>query len=70
MAVHFRVELGLLPEALRGLQRIDIEVLPPYALVTTAMDLAMVKSAQRNGVFIAHFSSHGALLGELKVMRI
>jgi hypothetical protein len=33
---RLRVELGALPEALRGLQRINVEVLPPYALVTAA----------------------------------
>jgi len=54
---------------LRGLQRINIELLPPYALVTAAMDLAMVNSAQRNGIFIAHLSTHGALLSEFEVMR-
>ena len=65
---RLRVELGLLPEALRGLQRINIEVLPPYAFVTAAMDLAMVTSAQRNGIFIAHLSTHGALFREFEVM--
>ena len=67
---RLRVELGLLPEPLRGLQRINIELLPPYALVTAAMDLAMVNSAQRNGIFIAHLSTQGALLSEFEVMRI
>ena len=65
---RLRVELGALPEALRGLQRINVEVLPPYALVTAAMDLAMVYSAQRNSVLIAHLSTHGALFRELEVM--
>ena len=56
------------PQPLRRVQRINVEVLPPFAFVTAAMELAMVYSAQRNGVLIAHLSTHGALFRELEVM--
>jgi hypothetical protein len=70
VAKPIRVKLGLLPKALCALQRVDSKLLPPSALVAVAMKLAVMKPAQRNGIFIAYFSSHRALLGEPEVMRI
>jgi hypothetical protein len=66
--LHF--DLGLLPESLGGWPRIDIQLLPPNALVSAAMKLAMVMPTQRNSVFITDFTPHGRLLRELEVMRI
>jgi hypothetical protein len=34
------------------------------------MKLAVVMPAQGHSVFIAHFSSHGRLLGEFEMMRV
>ena len=58
------------PQPLRGVQRIDIEVLPPCAFVATPVKLAMMEPAERDGEFVAHFAPECLLFSKPKVMRI
>jgi hypothetical protein len=60
----------MLPKPLRRLQGLDIELLPPFALVAALVQLAMVKPAKRHGVFVADFAPERALLRKLKMVCI
>ena len=60
----------LLPKALRRVQRIDIEVLPPCAFVPALVKLAMMEPAQWDAEFVTHFAPECPLLSKPKVMRI
>ena len=69
LAVCFRRSKSrLLPKLFRDRQRVDIELAPPDALVSSAMKLAVVMPAQGHRVFIAHLSSHGRLLSEFEMV--
>jgi hypothetical protein len=71
LGVPFQLSnLRLFPKSLRGWQRVDADLLPPDALVSATMKLAVMIPAQWNSVFIAHLSSHSSGLGELEMMRI
>ena len=43
---------------------------PPCSLVTVAVNLAMMTSAERDGEFVADFETQGSGLGKAQVMRI
>ena len=58
------------PQPLRGVQRIDIEVLPPCAFVAALVKLAVMKPAEWDGKFVAHFAPECPLLSKPKVMGI
>jgi hypothetical protein len=62
--------LGLLPERLSHHERRDAAGLPPRDLLAGAMQLAMVRSAQRHSVFIADLAAEGARLGKRQMVRI
>ena len=51
------VEPGLFPELTGDLEGIDAGSLPPGLLVAGAMDRAVVRAAERDGEFIAHFAA-------------
>jgi hypothetical protein len=61
---------GLLPKFCCHLQRIDVEAVPPLPLVTAPVQLAMVKSTQGHGEFIAHLAAERALLRKAEMMGI
>ena len=58
------------PQPLRGVQRIDIEVLPPCAFVAALVKLAMMKPAEWDGEFVTHFAPECPLFSKPKVMGI
>ena len=58
------------PQLVRGVQRIDIEVLPPFAFVAALVKLAMMKPAEWDGEFVTHFAPECPLFSKPKVMRI
>src|SRR3974390_2067840 len=62
--------MRLLPDSLRNLEWLDIELLPPGGLIAGLMQLAVMTSAERNGEFIAHLQPDGSGLGEAQVMRV
>ena len=62
--------MSCLPQPLRRVQRIDIEVFPPCEFVTTLVKLAVMKPAEWDGEFITHFAPECPLLSKPKVMRI
>jgi hypothetical protein len=43
---------------------------PPCSLVTVAVNLTMMTSAERDGEFVADFETEGSGLGKPQVMRI
>ena len=58
------------PQPLRGVQRIEIEVLPPTEFVAAPVKLAMMKPAEWDGEFVTHFAPECSLFSKPKVMRI
>ena len=52
------------------LQGIDLAPKPPRPLVACAMNFVMVDRAQRDGEFIAHLETQGAILGVPDMMRV
>jgi hypothetical protein len=64
------VEARLLPELVGDLERVDAGHLPPCALVTGAVDLTVVHSAERDREFIARLAAERTRLGISKMMRI
>ena len=60
----------MLPEPERDWKRIDVEPAPPCSLVTRAMQLAMMDSADRHDELVAHAASERAGLCKGQVMRI
>ena len=43
---------------------------PPCSLVTVAVNLAMMSTAERDGEFVADFAPERAMLGKANVVRI
>ena len=64
------VEARLLPELVSDLERIDPSRLPPCALVTSAVDLAVVHAAERDDEFIARLAAERARLRVAKMMGV
>jgi hypothetical protein len=60
----------LLPKALRRVQRIHVEVLPPCEFVTALVELAMMEPAEGDGEFVTHLVPECPLFSKPKVMRI
>ena len=60
----------LLPEPKRDRNRVDVELPPPCGLITRAMKLAVMDSANRDGELVAHSVSQGTRLCKRQVMRI
>ena len=65
-----RVCVRVLPEPQSNWQRIDVELLPPCGLITRAMQLAVMDSANRDSELVAHSASKRARLGKREVMGI
>jgi hypothetical protein len=59
-----------LPKALRRVQRIDLEMLPPCAFVTALVKLAMMKPAEWDSEFVTHFAPECPLFSKPKVVRV
>jgi hypothetical protein len=59
-----------LPQPLRYGQRIEVELLPPYAFVTALMEFTVVSTAEWHSELIADFASKCTLLCELKMVRV
>ena len=64
------VEARLLPELVSDLERIDAGRLPPGALVTGAVDLAVVHAAERDDEFVARLAAERTRLRVAKMMGI
>src|SRR4029453_12087445 len=64
------IEPGLSPELPGDLDRVDAGRLPPGLLVAGAMDGAVMRAAERDGEFIAHFAAERPRLQVAKMMRI
>jgi hypothetical protein len=58
------------PQPLRRVQRIDVEVLPPCALVAAPMQFAMMKPAHRHGEFVTDFARQRAGLRKPEMVGI
>jgi hypothetical protein len=55
---------------LRYRQRIEVELLPPYAFVATLMEFAMVSTAQWYGKLITNFAPERTGLRKLQTVSI
>ena len=64
------IEPGLSPELTGGLDGVDAGRLPPGLLVAGAMDRAVMRAAERDGEFIAHFAAERPRLQVAKMMWI
>jgi 7-keto-8-aminopelargonate synthetase-like enzyme len=62
--------MGLKPKRVRRRQRIYSGFVPPHLLIATAMDLAMMRAAQRHRKLIAHLAAERARLHEAEVMGV
>ena len=62
--------IGLAPQLLRDVDRIDAHVVPPGGFVAAVVEFAMMGAAERDGELVADFAAHGARLGEANVMGI
>ena len=58
------------PQSLRHLSRRDLNVSPPGGLVTVAMQLLMMLTAERHGKLVADLASERSRLGKFEVMSI
>jgi hypothetical protein len=66
--MHVRMRFS--PERGRNRQWIDPQALPPGSLVSSAVQFAMMKAADGNGVFVADFAARGGRLRKFDVMGI
>ena len=64
------IDAGVLPELTGDLDWIDASLLPPGFFVTGAMHRAVMRTAERDGKFIARFAAERARLQKSDVMRI
>jgi 7-keto-8-aminopelargonate synthetase-like enzyme len=62
--------MGLKPQRVRRRQRIYSGFAPPHLLIAAAMDLAMMRAAQRHRELIAHLAAERARLHEAEVMGV
>jgi hypothetical protein len=62
--------MRLAPKRCRNDQGIDPLALPPFALIATAVQLAVVKPTDRNGEPVTDFPPHRPLRSKLDVMGI
>ena len=60
----------LLPKPQRDRHRVNAELGPPWGFIATAMNFAMVDTAQWNGKLVAHLPADGAWLGKADVVRL
>src|SRR6516162_64081 len=60
----------VLPKPQRHWNRINVESLPPCGFVSGAMELAVMRPADRHDELIAHSAPECARLGEGEVMRV
>jgi hypothetical protein len=67
---EFTICPRVLPEPERDWNRIDVERAPPCSLVTRAMQLAMVDSANRDDELVAHSSAQRTRLCKGEMVRI
>ena len=70
MGILRLIEPGLPPQLTGDLHGIDAGRLPPGLLVAGAMDRAVMRAAERDGEFIAHFAAERPRLQVAKMMRI
>jgi hypothetical protein len=70
MRISRILEPGLSPEVAGGLDGIDAGRLPPRLLVAGAMDRPVMRAAERDGEFVAHFAAERPWLQVAKMMRI
>ena len=64
------IEPGLSPELTGDLDGVDAGRLPPGLLVAGAMNRAVMRPAERDGEFVAHFAAERPRLQVAKMMRI
>ena len=62
--------IGLAPQLLRDVDRIDAHVVPPGGLVAAVVELAMMGATERDGELVADLAAHGAWLGEADMVRV
>src|SRR6516165_7780605 len=64
------IEPGLSPEPTGDLNRVDAGRLPPGLLVASAMDGAVMRTAERDGEFVARFAAERPRLQVTKMVRV
>jgi hypothetical protein len=64
------VESGSRPQFTSYCDRIDLVGLPPSGFVTASVQRAMVTSAQRDGVFVAHSTADSPWLSKTEMMGV
>ena len=62
--------MRLPPKCRRREQGINTELLPPKPFVTSSVELAMVRTAQRDREFVAYLARQDGDLCELQMVRI
>ena len=70
MGILRTIEPGLSPELTGDLDGVDAGRLPPGLLVAGPMDLAVMRAAERDGEFIAHFAAERPRLQVTEMMWI
>ena len=70
MGILRTIEPGLSPELTGDLDGVDAGRLPPGLLVAGPMDRAVMRAAERDGEFIAHFAAERPRLQVTKMMWI
>src|SRR5207237_10045863 len=66
LALHARV----FPQLASGVGRVEADGLPPQRFVARAVEVAVVRAAERDRELIADLAAKGALLGEAQMMRV
>ncbi len=66
----FRQRMGVQPQCAGREGRINPDASPPRGFIAATMDLAMVSTAQWNGVLVANLSSERTALGKSEVVGI
>ena len=64
------IESGLSPELTGDLNGVDAGGLPPGLLVAGAMDRAVMRTAERDGKFVARFAAERPWLQVAKMMGV
>jgi hypothetical protein len=54
---HLLIQAGTAPKHAGNVDGIDVSLFPPGALITGAMNLAVVDAAERDHEFVAHFAA-------------
>jgi hypothetical protein len=68
---HFRaIRPRMLPEFKRDRERVDLNPFPPLDFVAMIVELAMMRTADRNREFVANLATQSSRLGEAQMVSV